>query len=55
MPPKVAAGVLWTVLATGVLLLVALTWHPWVVGNPAGCAAGEARAWDGRCYERNGR
>ena len=50
MPPKVAAALLWIVLGIGVLLVVAMTWHPWVAGSRAGCPPGAARAWDGNCY-----
>jgi hypothetical protein len=50
MPPKVAAALLWAILVCFVGLLIAMTWHPWVVGSTAGCAPGTARAWDGRCY-----
>jgi hypothetical protein len=50
LPPKVAALLLWIVLAIGVVLIVAMTWHPWVIGSGAGCDAGKTRAWDGQCY-----
>jgi hypothetical protein len=50
MSPRVAALLLWCALGIGVLLIVAMTWHPWVAGSRAGCAPNEARAWDGRCY-----
>lgn len=50
MPPKVAAALLWTVLACAVVLVAAMTWHPWVIGTTAGCPPGTARAWDGHCY-----
>lgn len=49
MTPKVAAALLWSALAAGILLIVMMTWHPWVVGSRAGCAPGTARGWDGRC------
>jgi hypothetical protein len=50
MPPRVAAALLWSALVWGVLLVVVMTWHPWVIGSTAGCEPGAARAWDGRCY-----
>lgn len=50
MPPNLAAALLWIALAAGVALLVLMTWHPWVAGSHAGCAAGAVRAWDGQCY-----
>ena len=50
MTPKVAALLLWCALVIGIVLMVGMTWHPWVVGSSAGCAPHEARAWDGHCY-----
>jgi hypothetical protein len=50
LPPKTAALLLWIVLWIAVALLVAMTWHPWVIGSSAGCDAGTTRAWDGHCY-----
>lgn len=50
MTPALVARLLWIVLAAAVLLVVSMTWHPWVVGAHAGCAPGAVRAWDGRCY-----
>jgi hypothetical protein len=50
MPPKVAVALLWAALAAFVLLIVVMTWHPWVSGSTRGCPPGAARAWDGHCY-----
>jgi hypothetical protein len=50
MKPNVAALLLWCALACAVVLVAAMTWHPWVIGSTPGCAPHAARAWDGRCY-----
>jgi len=49
VPPKVAAALLWAGLCCGVVLVVLMTWHPWVIGNRAGCEPGMVRWWDGIC------
>ena len=49
-PPQIIRALLWAGLGLGVVLIVVMTWHPWVVGNPVGCRVGETRAWDGHCY-----
>ena len=50
MRPRIIALLLWAALALGVAVIVLMTWHPWVVGNRAGCPADTAQAWNGRCY-----
>jgi len=48
--PQFVAALLWAALVLGVVLIVVMTWHPWVAGNRIGCPAGAAQAWDGHCY-----
>jgi hypothetical protein len=48
--PQLIAALLWAGLVLGVVLIVVMTWHPWVVGNRIGCPTGQAQAWDGHCY-----
>ena len=50
MPAKAAAALLWCALGLVIALVAMMTWHPWVIGETAGCRAGMARAWDGNCY-----
>jgi hypothetical protein len=44
----IAAGLwvlLWLAVVTGVMMM----WHPWVIGEQAGCPAGQRTGWDGHC------
>jgi hypothetical protein len=54
VPPKVAAALLWLGFGLGVVVIAAMTWHPWAIGVRAGCPPGTATAWDGHCYPAKG-
>ena len=45
----IVAAALWAMLWIAVIVVVVMTWHPWVVGANAGCPAGQHDSWDGRC------
>jgi len=46
---RLAAGALWAFLWLAVGTVVAMTWHPWVIGARAGCPPGQHDSWDGHC------
>jgi hypothetical protein len=46
---RIIAAALWIFLWGAVVMVIVMTWHPWVIGARAGCPAGQRAGWDGHC------
>jgi hypothetical protein len=49
---RIVALLLWAVLWFAIVLVIVMTWHPWVIGERRDCPAQQTTGWDGRCHQR---